>query len=211
MLVVVQMEAWVMAQRWWGGGGLHKCESQRWNDRRALRFKGWLKNGWMRVMMSVLSSDSVGKRKWKRKRQMSDYRSYFLNLCINFVVKLCLCQCLLSAALLPQRVTPHDWCGSFMPDPLPKRTCVSGWDAKCFKKNPKKTPNQFVFQARVLATIGVTRGLGDHDLKVHDSNIFIKPFLSCCPEVKWPADTLRRNAKWKQSIAFTFIFLLHSS
>uniref|UniRef100_A0A8C6UE55 Protein phosphatase, Mg2+/Mn2+ dependent, 1H n=1 Tax=Neogobius melanostomus TaxID=47308 RepID=A0A8C6UE55_9GOBI len=41
-----------------------------------------------------------------------------------------------------------------------------------------------VFQARVLATIGVTRGLGDHNLKVHDSNIFIKPFLSCCPEVK---------------------------
>lgn len=24
----------------WGGGGLHKCESERWNDRRALRFKG---------------------------------------------------------------------------------------------------------------------------------------------------------------------------
>lgn len=39
------------------------------------------------------------------------------------------------------------------------------------------------FQARVLATIGVTRGLGDHSLKVHDSNIYIKPFLSCCPEV----------------------------
>lgn len=38
-------------------------------------------------------------------------------------------------------------------------------------------------QARVLATIGVTRGLGDHNLKVHDSNIYIKPFLSCCPEV----------------------------
>lgn len=40
-----------------------------------------------------------------------------------------------------------------------------------------------VLQARVLATIGVTRGLGDHELKVHDSNIYIKPFLSCCPEV----------------------------
>lgn len=44
--------------------------------------------------------------------------------------------------------------------------------------------NQSVLQARVLATIGVTRGLGDHDLKVHDSNIYIKPFLSCCPEVR---------------------------
>ncbi|KAM7367005.1 hypothetical protein PAMP_014934 [Pampus punctatissimus] len=41
-----------------------------------------------------------------------------------------------------------------------------------------------LLKARVLATIGVTRGLGDHDLKVHDSNIYIKPFLSCCPEVK---------------------------
>lgn len=59
---------------------------------------------------------------------------------------------------------------------------------KCFckKKNKscrKHNVNQFVLQARVLATIGVTRGLGDHDLKVHDSNIYIKPFLSCCPEV----------------------------
>lgn len=34
-----------------------------------------------------------------------------------------------------------------------------------------------------MATIGVTRGLGDHDLKVYNSNIHIKPFLSCCPEV----------------------------
>ena len=34
-----------------------------------------------------------------------------------------------------------------------------------------------------MATIGVTRGLGDHDLKVYNSNIYIKPFLSCVPEV----------------------------
>ncbi|XP_062482572.1 protein phosphatase 1J isoform X3 [Pezoporus occidentalis] len=39
-------------------------------------------------------------------------------------------------------------------------------------------------KARVLATIGVTRGLGDHDLKVFSSNIHIKPFLSCFPEVR---------------------------
>uniref|UniRef100_A0A3Q3F2M9 Uncharacterized protein n=1 Tax=Labrus bergylta TaxID=56723 RepID=A0A3Q3F2M9_9LABR len=32
-----------------------------------------------------------------------------------------------------------------------------------------------------MATIGVTRGLGDHNLKVHDSNIYIKPFLSFYP------------------------------
>uniref|UniRef100_A0A3Q2XRI2 PPM-type phosphatase domain-containing protein n=1 Tax=Hippocampus comes TaxID=109280 RepID=A0A3Q2XRI2_HIPCM len=35
-----------------------------------------------------------------------------------------------------------------------------------------------------MATIGVTRGLGDHDLKVYSSNIYIKPFLSCVPEVQ---------------------------
>lgn len=35
----------------------------------------------------------------------------------------------------------------------------------------------------MMATIGVTRGLGDHDLKVFSSNIHIKPFLSCFPEV----------------------------
>lgn len=40
-----------------------------------------------------------------------------------------------------------------------------------------------VAQARVLATIGITRGLGDHDLKVHDSDIAIKPFLLSSPEV----------------------------
>lgn len=34
-----------------------------------------------------------------------------------------------------------------------------------------------------MATIGVTRGLGDHDLYVFDSDIWIKPFLSCKPEV----------------------------
>lgn len=47
---------------------------------------------------------------------------------------------------------------------------------------------KLVLQARVLATIGVTRGLGDHDLKVHDSNIYIKPFLSCVPEVTVSTD-----------------------
>lgn len=38
-------------------------------------------------------------------------------------------------------------------------------------------------QARVMATIGVTRGLGDHNLKVCSSTLPIKPFLSCFPEV----------------------------
>ncbi|KAF6293504.1 protein phosphatase, Mg2+/Mn2+ dependent 1J [Rhinolophus ferrumequinum] len=39
-------------------------------------------------------------------------------------------------------------------------------------------------KARMMATIGVTRGLGDHNLKVCSSTLPIKPFLSCFPEVR---------------------------
>lgn len=38
-------------------------------------------------------------------------------------------------------------------------------------------------QSRVLATIGVTRGFGDHDLKAQCSSLPIKPFLTPEPEV----------------------------
>ncbi|XP_049549930.1 protein phosphatase 1H isoform X3 [Orcinus orca] len=47
---------------------------------------------------------------------------------------------------------------------------------------PETERQRLQYLARVMATIGVTRGLGDHDLKVHDSNIYIKPFLSSAPE-----------------------------
>ncbi|KAF6719264.1 Protein phosphatase 1H [Oryzias melastigma] len=63
---------------------------------------------------------------------------------------------------------------------------MSGWAYKTIEEDDLKFPLIYGEgkKARVLATIGVTRGLGDHNLKVHDSNIYIKPFLSCCPEVK---------------------------
>uniref|UniRef100_A0AAQ4NWF0 PPM-type phosphatase domain-containing protein n=1 Tax=Gasterosteus aculeatus aculeatus TaxID=481459 RepID=A0AAQ4NWF0_GASAC len=63
---------------------------------------------------------------------------------------------------------------------------MNGWAYKTIGDEDLKFPLIYGEgkKARVLATIGVTRGLGDHDLKVHDSNIYIKPFLSCCPEVK---------------------------
>uniref|UniRef100_A0A674NSS7 Protein phosphatase 1H-like n=1 Tax=Takifugu rubripes TaxID=31033 RepID=A0A674NSS7_TAKRU len=63
---------------------------------------------------------------------------------------------------------------------------MNGWAYKTVDDEDLKFPLIYGEgkKARVLATIGVTRGLGDHDLKVHDSNIYIKPFLSCCPEVK---------------------------
>ncbi|KAM9376278.1 protein phosphatase 1H [Pholidichthys leucotaenia] len=63
---------------------------------------------------------------------------------------------------------------------------MSGWAYKTVEDEDLKFPLIYGEgkKARVLATIGVTRGLGDHSLKVHDSNIYIKPFLSCCPEVR---------------------------
>ncbi|KAI5094125.1 protein phosphatase 1H, partial [Silurus meridionalis] len=63
---------------------------------------------------------------------------------------------------------------------------MSGWAYKTIEDEDLRFPLIYGEgkKARVLATIGVTRGLGDHDLKVHDSNIYIKPFLSCFPEVR---------------------------
>ncbi|XP_066580356.1 protein phosphatase 1H [Amia ocellicauda] len=63
---------------------------------------------------------------------------------------------------------------------------MDGWAYKIIEDDDLKFPLIYGEgkKARVMATIGVTRGLGDHDLKVHDSNIYIKPFLSCCPEVR---------------------------
>ncbi|XP_035384402.1 protein phosphatase 1H-like [Electrophorus electricus] len=63
---------------------------------------------------------------------------------------------------------------------------MTGWAYKTIEDEDLRFPLIYGEgkKARVMATIGVTRGLGDHDLKVHDSNISIKPFLSCCPEVR---------------------------
>nr|DBA31018.1 TPA: hypothetical protein GDO54_006933 [Pyxicephalus adspersus] len=63
---------------------------------------------------------------------------------------------------------------------------MTGWAYKTIEEDDLKFPLIYGEgkKARVMATIGVTRGLGDHDLKVHDSNIYIKPFLSSVPEVR---------------------------
>ncbi|XP_028913264.1 protein phosphatase 1H [Ornithorhynchus anatinus] len=63
---------------------------------------------------------------------------------------------------------------------------MTGWAYKTIEDDDLKFPLIYGEgkKARVMATIGVTRGLGDHDLKVHDSNIQIKPFLSPAPEVR---------------------------
>ncbi|KAM8976735.1 protein phosphatase 1J [Pelodytes ibericus] len=63
---------------------------------------------------------------------------------------------------------------------------MTGWAYKTIVEDDMKFPLIYGEgkKARVMATIGVTRGLGDHDLKVYNSNIYIKPFLSCVPDVR---------------------------
>ncbi|KAF6121189.1 protein phosphatase, Mg2+/Mn2+ dependent 1H [Phyllostomus discolor] len=70
--------------------------------------------------------------------------------------------------------------------PRPSASDFSTWAYKTIEDDDLKFPLIYGEgkKARVMATIGVTRGLGDHDLKVHDSNIYIKPFLSAAPEVR---------------------------
>lgn len=44
-------------------------------------------------------------------------------------------------------------------------------------------------QARLLGTLAVSRGLGDHQLRVLDTNIQLKPFLLSVPQVRGQQST----------------------
>ncbi|XP_066997041.1 protein phosphatase 1H isoform X1 [Anabrus simplex] len=63
---------------------------------------------------------------------------------------------------------------------------MTGWAYKTVTPSDLKFPVVFGEgkRSRVLATIGVTRGFGDHDLKALYSNVPIKPFLLSQPEVQ---------------------------
>lgn len=50
-------------------------------------------------------------------------------------------------------------------------------------------------QARLLGTLAVSRGLGDHQLKVIDTNIEVKPFLSSIPKVSRSTQALQDGIK----------------
>ncbi|NXL42240.1 PPM1J phosphatase, partial [Podilymbus podiceps] len=82
----------------------------------------------------------------------------------------------------PRRIQPKEL-GKKM---LYRDQNMNGWAYKKVEEDDLKFPLIYGEgkKARVMATIGVTRGLGDHDLKVFSSNIHIKPFLSCFPEVR---------------------------
>ncbi|XP_076363592.1 protein phosphatase 1H [Tachypleus tridentatus] len=63
---------------------------------------------------------------------------------------------------------------------------MTGWTYKTVVVEDLKFPLVYGDgkRSRVLATIGVTRGFGDHDLKAQSSDVYIKPFLTAQPEVK---------------------------
>ncbi|NWR21638.1 PPM1J phosphatase, partial [Emberiza fucata] len=87
-----------------------------------------------------------------------------------------------SQSPFPRRIQPKEL-GKKM---LYRDQNMNGWAYKKIEEDDLKFPLIFGEgkKARMMATIGVTRGLGDHDLKVFSSNIHIKPFLSCFPEVR---------------------------
>ncbi|XP_038668251.1 protein phosphatase 1M-like [Scyliorhinus canicula] len=62
---------------------------------------------------------------------------------------------------------------------------MSGWGYKMAQEDDLKYPvvHGDGRQTRVMGTIAVTRGLGDHGLMVYDTDLQVKPFLSCIPEV----------------------------
>lgn len=69
---------------------------------------------------------------------------------------------------------------------LYKDAYMTGWSYKTITTDDLKFPLIYGEgkRSRVLATIGVTRGFGDHELRAQSSSVFIKPFLSPEPEVK---------------------------
>lgn len=62
---------------------------------------------------------------------------------------------------------------------------MSGWSYKHVEKSDLKYPliQGQGRQARLFGTLAVSRGLGDHQLKVLDTNIQLKPFLLSVPQV----------------------------
>ncbi|XP_060095954.1 protein phosphatase 1M isoform X1 [Heteronotia binoei] len=64
--------------------------------------------------------------------------------------------------------------------------CMQGWGYKTVEKEDLKYPliHGHGKQARLLGTLAVSRGLGDHQLKVIETDVEVKPFLSCIPKVE---------------------------
>ncbi|XP_060072753.1 protein phosphatase 1H-like [Ylistrum balloti] len=63
---------------------------------------------------------------------------------------------------------------------------MTGWAYKVADYDALKFPlvTRTGKKSRLMETIGVARGFGDHDLRVFDSDIYVKPFLTPIPEVE---------------------------
>ncbi|XP_033746673.1 protein phosphatase 1M-like [Pecten maximus] len=63
---------------------------------------------------------------------------------------------------------------------------MTGWAYKVADYDALKFPlvTRTGKKSRLMETIGVARGFGDHDLRVFDSEIYVKPFLTSIPEVE---------------------------
>jgi serine/threonine protein phosphatase PrpC len=97
--------------------------------------------------------------------------------------------------LLGSEYTHLDFCGRKpLRDDLGKRMLyrdahMTGWAYKDITADDLRFPLVYGEgkRSRLLATIGVTRGFGDHDLKAQSNSgnpVFIKPFLTPQPEVR---------------------------
>lgn len=93
--------------------------------------------------------------------------------------------------LLGGEFTHLDYCRKPSEKDLGKRILyrdayMTGWAYKTVTRSDLKFPVVYGEgkRSRVLATIGVTRGFGDHDLKALYVNVPIKPFLLSQPEVQ---------------------------
>ncbi|XP_043934442.1 protein phosphatase 1M [Protopterus annectens] len=66
---------------------------------------------------------------------------------------------------------------------------MTGWGYKLIEDDDQKYPliHGHGRQTRIMGTLAVSRCFGNHKLKVFDTNILVKPFLSCIPEVKMVA------------------------
>ncbi|XP_071442574.1 protein phosphatase 1H [Hetaerina americana] len=92
--------------------------------------------------------------------------------------------------LLGRDFTQRDYCRRPVSKDIGKRILyreahMTGWAYKTVTHEDLKIPVVYGEgkRSRVLATIGVTRGFGDHDLKSINSLLPIKPFLSSQPQV----------------------------
>lgn len=96
--------------------------------------------------------------------------------------------------LLGSEYTHFDFCRRPLRKDVGKRMLyrdahMTGWAYKEIQPDDLKFPVVYGEgkRSRLLATIGVTRGFGDHDLRAQSSNaqtVYIKPFLTPQPEVR---------------------------